>query len=85
MTKGKGKRLTKEERQEFLKIQEVLKGRIFYPKIIVMPGIIDLIEKVKFQSGELIFEPPVPLYMRSRQGRSITTSPSLLMPCISHL
>lgn len=43
------KMLTREERQEILKTQEVLRGCVFDIYVVDLPGIVELIEIVTFQ------------------------------------
>lgn len=62
-SRGKGKVLIREERKEILKIREVLRGYVFDPKIVVMPGMAEIIEIVKFKTWEHLFLSPCSYYL----------------------
>ena len=52
--------MTREATEEILKNQEVLRGRVFEPTMAEFLGIKELIDWVKFQNWEHLFEGPVP-------------------------
>lgn len=54
--------MTREERIEKMKVQKVMKGRVFASDILTKPGIATLINVVTIQEWVHLFEPPAPYF-----------------------